>query len=725
MKSMSLVHPARLHASRLALVLAVPLIVGCGKKETPVVAADTQAVVSADAGAPTPPPKPDDGSPGEGNPRRDPEPAAKPAASTNTLAAPALGRVPKDAPFVVTVHIKDMLSALGYAELLAKHGLMLAELSGPMVEVAGHNFFELESWSKIGIDLAAPAGFFGIDYRTNGGVLFLGVSDRKVLETFIVETAKKAGTEMTVEKVGEHSLLSIAGENRGAVLLTENAVYSVNLFRGTGAIEIARSIGTRELSDSILGSEEWKTLSSGVASPDGGVYVRLTELLSRPLAGGDDARLLADIENRIEEAKKAGDAELVENLTRELGFMKESVASMAKRAVAEQELFNKLTSGMSQVVAGLDFSPEGIDVDIRAPLAAGALLSNLLKSSDGIVPIMKVAGSTPLFSIGGKVDVAAAVELLALMLATEGDDMAELRTELKSQFGVDLDTDILANLGGDIGFALTGDLGEILRSGDPASVMGGTFILGLKNPDALKAAFAKLAAMPGMSELGTWDDATSSFSGKLPEGRAFVISLNGSWLVASTDPEAKGRIEGQASFVDTLGNPVLKTRLSKPGLGAYMQFQQGFVGGWLFMAGGRSSSFPEPESPNEPEEKKKIREELAKLQAEIGPLRAKVEEARMKPLLDSFGKLGNFAQTARLADGALAMTMGIYPQNATLAEAVGGFVGYAVDQTSQGAPTPDEEKLRELENLRWELESKLWRAEPRAIEPEPAPAPGD
>ncbi len=719
MKLMSLVHPARLHASRLALALAVPLVVGCGKKDTPVVAADTQAVVSADAGAPTPAPKPDDSAPEEGNPRRDPEPAAAPAAS-NTLAAAALGRAPKDAPFVVTVHIKEVLSALGYSELLAKHGLMLAELSGPMVEVAGHNFFELESWAKIGIDLAAPAGFFGIDYQTNGGVLFLGVSDRKVLESFILETAKKAGTEMTVEKVGEHSLLSIAGENRGAVLLTEKAVYSINLFRGTGATEIAKAIATREVADSLLGSEEWKTLASGVASPDGGVYVRLTELLSRPLSDRDDtSRLVSELETRLAEAQKAGEAEIVESLTRELGFMKESEAYTAKRSAAEQELFNKLTSGMSQVVAGLDFSPDGVDVDIRAPLAAGAVLTNLLKASDGIVPIMKVAGSTPLFSIGGKVDVAAAVELLALMLATEGGDMAELRTELKSQFGVDLDTDILANLGGDIGFALTGDLAEILRSGDPATVMGGTFILGLKNPDALKAAFAKLAAVPGMNELGTWDPATSSFSGKLPEGRSFVLSISGSWLVASTDPEAKGRMEGQASFLDTLGNPVLKSRLSKPGLGAYMQFQQGFVGGWLFMAAGGRSSYSEPEAPNEPEEKKKIRQELAKLQAEIVPLRAKVEEARMKPVLDSFGKLGNFAQTARLADGALAMTMGIYPQNATLAEAVGGFVGYAVDQTSQGAPTPDEEKLRELENLRWELESKLWRSDTRAIEPEP------
>jgi hypothetical protein len=506
------------------------------------------------------------------------------------------------------------------------------------------------------------------------------------------------------------------------VLLTDAAVYSINLFRGTGATEIARAIATREVADSILGSEDFKKLSASVASPDGGAYIRMTELLSRPLYRADDmARIRADIERQLEEAQKAGDADQVANLTQSLSFFKEQEVETAKRTAAEQELFNKVTSGMSHVVAGLDISPDGIDLDVRAALAAGAALTNLLKPSDGIVPIMKVSGSTPLFSVGGKVDVAAAVELLTLMLATEGGDMAELRTELKSEFGIDLDADILANLGGDVGFALTGDLGEVLRSGDPATVMGGTFILGLKNPDALKAAFAKLAAMPGMSELGTWDEATSSFSGKLPEGRSFVISISGSWLVASTEPEAKGRMEGQASFVDSLTNPVLKTRLSKPGLGAYMQVQQGFVGGWIFLASGGRSSFPEPESPNEPEEKKKIREELAKLQAEIGPLRAKVEEARMKPVLDSFGKLGNYAQTARLADGALALTMGIYPQNATLAEAVGGFVDYAVDESTRGAPTPDEEKLRELENLRWELESKLWRADSRPSEIEPSP----
>lgn len=134
-------------------------------------------------------------------------------------------------------------------------------------------------------------------------------------------------------------------------------------------------------------------------------------------------------------------------------------------------------------------------------------------------------------------------------------------------------------------------------------------------------------------------------------------------------------------------------------------------------------SLPEPESSNEPDEKKKIREELAKLQAEIGPLRAKVEEARMKPFLENLGRLGNFAQTARLGDGALELTMGMYPHNATLAEAVAGLVDYALVESRGAAPTPDEDKLRELENLRWELESKLWRADsrPSAIEPEPSP----
>lgn len=684
-------------------------LTACGKKDKP--QADTTPPAPEVANAPADGPTPD----GESRPRRDPEPAA-PAATTSaeTLSALALARVPADAPLVLVLRPQAVLEAFGYAALLEKYSAMASDFIGPVSDLVGADPTRPEGWAKLGLDQGAPAGAWLTDLRPSGVVTFVGLKDRKAFEAAIQAVAKKAEVELTTEPLGASTLFTRAGSDRLALLTTDESLFFVTLYRGTGAADIARGVAQRTKEQSLAGRSDFTALSSKLKSPDGGLVFRFGELLSfEPERASWLGQGRVELQAQLEEAKKGNDAELIASLTRQLEENAEMEARYNKRAEAEAALTRRIFSGFSEIVAGLDVGPEGIDVDLRLPMAADAMVAGLLKKGETPLPVLKLAKGLPLFSVGGTVDVKAGLELLNLMAAADGESLDEGKAFLKAELGLDLDTELFAHLDGRVGFVLTGDLMTALKSGDPSRALGGTFIVGLSQPDAIKTLLARLAELKPLAELVSWDAASSTLKTKLPEDRDVFATVAGSFLVISTDPDAKSGLDGASTFVDT-ANPWLKSRLTKPGTGAVLTLDQSFVGSWLFaMGGGRGSFVPSPED-GESEETKALRAELAKLDAEIDALRTQVEEARMRPFIDAFHKLGTSAQTATLADGHLEMTMGLYTRDATLAEAVAAITSFAMEGASRGEPSPDEVKLRELENKRWELESQLMR--PKSFE---------
>lgn len=686
-----------------ATTLAATLT-ACGKKDEP--KADTTPPAAEVANAPADNPTPD----GEARPRRDPEPnAPTEAASVETLAAPALARVPADAPLVLVMKPQAVLEAFGYATLLDKYSAMASEFMGPVADLVGADPTRPEGWAKLGLDQAATAGAWLTDLEPGGVVTFVGLKDRKAFESAIQAIAKKAEVELSSEPLGANTLYTRAGADRLALLVTDEALFFVTLYRGTGAADLARGVAQRTKEQSLAGRADFAALAGKLKSPDGGLVFRFGELLKfEPKTASWLADGRTELQSQLDEAKKNNNAEMVAELTRQLESNLEMETRYNKRAEAEAALTKRIFSGMGEVVAGLDVGPEGIDIDARLPMAAEAMVASLLKKGETPLPVLKLGKGLPLFSVGGQIDVKAGLELLDLMAAADGESLDEGKAFIKTELGLDLDAELFAHLDGRLGFVLTGDLMTALKSGDPSRAMHGTFIAGLAQPDAIKALLAKLPEVKPLAEMVQWDAATSTLKTKLPEDRDVFVTVAGSFLVISTDAEAKNNLEGTSTFVDA-ANPWLKARLLKPGVGAVLTLDQSFVGSWLFAMGGGRGSFVPPAQEGESEEKKAIRAELDKLDAEIDALRTQVEEARMRPFLDAFHKLGTSGHGASLGEGHLELSMGLYTRDATLADAVAAIVGFAMEGANRDEPSPDELKLRELENKRWELESQLMR----------------
>lgn len=700
------------------------LTAGCGKKDAPPAEAPT-------ATSPTP-------KEGEAAPRRDLEPTADKKPEAKLAAAPALQgvfataglyAVPKGAPFVLVGSPKKVLDAIGYAGLLEKYGMLLGSVGQKMMEVSGKDFFKLASWGEIGIDLESSMGVFMPELETQAIISFLPLSDAQKFLAFATETAKKLEAALTTEKIGEATLVTVGDRDRNAYLINGSMLYAVTLMRGNGAAAMAKEILNRKEADSIVALPELKTAVEGIGADEMGLFVQLRTVLEKTvLARAESGMKLApnQFEREMEDAKKAGDATAIARLEQAIASEKEYVESLQKRRAAELELAKAIVGELSTLVVGLDVGDIAAEATVKMALAEGGVLKGLLKNAGDLQPILKATKDQPLFVLSGQVDPQAYLALLEKAMAADGDSLAEVREGLAKGMGIDLDKDIVGALTGEFGFALTGDAVTIMKAANPEKEMGGAVVIGLKSDAGIKALIGKLAAQEGAANFLKWDEAAGVLTVTLPEQRPIQVTFAGNRLIASTDLDTAARLAGGESFVAGVANPKLKAMYERKDLAALMTLSQTFLGGWTLAGGKRSAYAPPMPADASPELKAKY-EAITKLDAEIQPLRAASEEARMKPMLEMFEKLGTFAQGVSIdGQGAMA-TMGVYTKGATVPEVVAGLIDMGMQMSKELEPNETDKRLRELEDQRWKLESELWNTHRPAADAEeihaPAPEP--
>lgn len=695
----------------LALVTLTLSLGGCGKKEAPPPrpGAAADAAVTGE-GAPT-----DE----QQRPRRELEPASpgptegaagQAPALPGPFATPALFAVPKSAPFVVVGSPKKILDALGYRQLADKHSALLAGPSREMAEVAGKDLFQLSAWAEIGIDLEGTMGIFMPELESEALVTFVRLSDPAKFQTFVTDIAKKVEAPLETEKVGDATLITVGGGDRNAWLVRGDTLFAVAVLAGNGAAALAKEIQARPAADSIAALPELKATLEGLALDEVGAFVQLRAILDKTLVAEVDSPIklaTGQLDAELEAAKKAGVAAEIERLEAAVAEEKAFFERVMKRREVERELVKGIVGELSTLAIGVDLSPDAAEASVRLPLAADGKLRGLLRNASDLQPILRATKEQPLLLLSGQLDPQAYLALMEKMLAAEGDDLSEARAALKETFGVDLDADIVGALSGEIGFALTGDMSKLLTAGDPRKELGGALVLGLKSATGLRALATRLASQEGIREVATWDEAASSLTLDLPEGLKVQLVFEGNRLVASTDLETAKRLAGGEGFVSSLANTKLKALLERKDLAALFAMPQSFIGAWMFAM--RGGSFL-PELPADaPAEAKAKLAELQRLDAEIAPLRASVEAARMKPIIDAFDKLGTMAEAVTMDAQGVAAVFGIYPKGATVPEVIDALIDAAMSQERpQAEPTPDEVKLRELEDRRWKLESEIW-----------------
>lgn len=698
----------KIHRMPLRLAVGVALMIGpvaagCGKKEPP------PSETAADVAAPAPEAKP------EGSqPRRELEdaPEAKKAVAAPALPGPfataGLYAVPKNAPFVAVGSIKKILDGFGYAALMGKYGALLGGATQQMIQITGKDFTQLAAWSEIGVDLEAPSGVFMPELDKQAMVVFVPLSDAAKLLAFVADITKKAELPLTSEKLGEATLFTMGERDRNAWLVKDGFFYSVNVMRGNGAAAIAKEIAARKEADSLVSSADLKAQLEGVTADEAGLFVQV-RAIAEATAMANRSEIPNSISPALDEAKKRGDAAEIARLEAALKEEQTYVDKMNRRRAAETELVKSIVSTLSTLTVGFDLSDDGVEAQVRLPVAPGGELLGLMRNATEPQLLLKALKGEPLFLVSAQLEPQRFVALFEKMMEADGDgdDLAQAKAQLKDKLGVDVDQDVIAQLTGEVGFALTGDVATLMKSKDPRQAMGGTFILGLKSEDGLKALVAKLAGMEGIGQVAKWDAATSTLSLTLPDMPPATLVFAGNRLVVSSDPETGARLAAGTSIAGSVANPKLKALLERNDLAGLMLLKQSFIASWLYASFGGDGWEP-PVPPNEPPAMKAKREELAKLKAEIATLRAQVEEARMKPALELFDKLGTLAEAVSVGPDGLRATFGLYTNGAKVSDLVMSGVELGLSASNPPAePSADEKRLRELEDQRWKLQGEL------------------
>lgn len=668
------------------LALAVPA--ACGKKDTPAApdaaptttkAATGESKPGGEEPAPRRDPEPDKGEPekDKAEPDKDKPGTDEPERPASQVAVPdlpgpfatsALAAVPKSAPLVFVGSPKRFLDAIGYDQLRAKYGPMISQVGQQMVQVAGKDFFELASWAEIGIDLEGIAGGFMPDLQSESIVSFFAVSDSAKLLEFLKGIAEKTEMPLKTEAVGGATLIKVDDRDRNVMLLTDTHVFTVNKMRGNGAAAMAKELLDRPAAESIVSLPDLKATLTGLAADEVGALIQIRKILDMSLAMM---------------------AELGGSRGAELDFMKAIVSELSTMAV------------------GLDISERAAEATVKFGLSADGRLKKMVRNASDVQPLLKALDDEPLVLLSGQVDPKAYFALIEQAMATEGDDFAEMQEELEKELGIDLEKDVIGALTGEFGFALTGDVAELLAADDPESKLGGILLLGIQSDTALKALITTVTKMPGIGAVLKWDEAAGTLDINMPGRQAIRVSITDKRLVASTDPGALARLSGAETFAGKIANAKLKTLLERKDLAGLFTMQQRFVMTWMMarMAPGDEIALP----PDASAELKAKHAELVKIEAEIKPLRAKVEEAEMKPIIDAFDKLGTLAEAVTIDDHGVRATIGFYPK-ASVTDTITSLIelGMRGAQDRAGGEHPDRARLNELEDKRWKLRSELW-----------------
>jgi hypothetical protein len=696
-----------------SLLASAPM--GCGKKDSPSEPAKTEV-----AEAPQP-------SEEKSQPRRDPEVepggAAKAAESpsvNDAFGTPALSVAPKTAPVFLSLRLKKLLDILGFDALKASQSDAFAALSAASLDATGKDLLDLGNFKTLGIDLERPAGLFMVDMQTEGGALFLRLSDRKAFEAALTTLAGKFGMPLKPEPLGEDVLYSLSDRDRATLLVRADMAYLVVLERGTGSAAIAKELATRKADDGLGSLPEMREAMTGLVADEGGLLLQPKLLLPAPPAprdmSADSEKVLAQLRLDLDAARKANNTPLASEIEASIKTIEGETLRFRQRSEAEQRAFGAVTNGLSAVAVGFDASPEGFEVQANLPVGSDNGIAAATRNGE-VLTVLKTLAVRPLMSFGLDIDLTKGLGILFDIASVEGEDIEKMKAEFKSSFGLDLSADLPVMFDGRTGFALTGDIDALMKEGNYEELFGFNVVLGVKDSEKVKALMGKVAEF--LRDAASFDAANATLTITGEKDRKFIARIAQNALVVSTDAEAASRMSNDNSVLEAMTNTKAKDLLKQPEIAGFFEMSQ-MLPAMMLLRGGNWEPPTPPVGMNESAELAAKRKELSDLDKEAKQLREAVEAPRTASLFAAMQKLGTWAQTLKRTDKGLVWRFGLYPEGATLAEALAAVVQAAMNaETSRNSP--EQVKLRELEDKRWNLYSEISRLQQEQENKAPTP----
>ena len=632
------------------------------------------------------------------------------AASTNALLAAkaALGVVPKQADIVaMTGNVGALINDLGREQVIKAIPQLYAQAATEIRKEMGVDLLDPAQWKTLGIDADGPGGMFvltrsltvGFVVTLSDTLAFEGWFKKRVADQPNLKTLRYYGGTVYVLKyaptiVIRDGYLIVLGADRDALAAGWGAVIAGilpdNSMENDPRIEAAAKglgfgkhvggfLDTQRTIDAIIG------LETRSANPDA---VRLREMLQ-----SSDAPELVERLNRFTRGR--GRTDIGEQMA--IGAVKGMIAG-----------------GVGPLTIGIEIEGAGMRLKGNLEATDKSLPRRVLQGRKGASPVATLAGSKAVFGLDGNVDLGQLMSVVSTVLMTAGGaEMARMEAQIRTEFGLDLRTEIIPAFTGEMGGALLYQNPEI--KGDKA--LGMTLFAGADPVKMQKV----LDAIAGHREVSKMVVKTGNrYQLKMP-WRMVEAELKGDQLIVTTDSTAFDRAPGRTAPAH-LGAP----------LAGVLSAQATTLTGALDLApafGFTMLAFSDWEMPvranaNPDAATKELLARRAELTTQIDVAREVSRKGNMAAINDMIGPLGHVALTATETDNSLRFDGGVFTRGPYLK---------AISDFAKAASTIDDrmrklrEPLRALQDERRKIDTALRNAPtpsvPELRETPPMPLP--
>ncbi|OIP37822.1 MAG: hypothetical protein AUK47_12980 [Deltaproteobacteria bacterium CG2_30_63_29] len=614
----------------------------------------------------------------------------------------AMQHIPARAKAVVgTTSLLQLLDDLGRSEIQAKYAAEYAMMVAQATEKLGSNLLDPAEMSKIGLNVAGPAGLAFLDFEKEVFVVYASITDGTALKNFALATAEKNGATLSERESGGNVVITSEKKDRVAMIIMDQWVFMVFSNNSSEDMVVVDEIATLTADKSLTSNSEFM---KGAAALSQGQHlagwVDVRDFVKAELGKTDNN--WAQFE--LDRARGEGNAD-------DIAFWEKEVARVAGRQASEKQMLESLLGGITFVAFGLDAANGSLLFELEEGLVPDSKIRSLLKNTDHAPLIVRATKEKPIFLFGANVDVPSYKALMAGMMATEGESYEEMRAEVQKELDIDIDA-LLATVSGEFGMAVTGELD--FNADNPAKTLGGNIVVALSDTAPFRAMLDKLSTHPMISKVLQKDG--ENYVAVIPEWQTVHITVANGLLTASTDKEFAARcVEPTTSYADALP-AARKQLLASSGSAGVFEMDSSFIGGF-FLARKASEARPMMSPPqDDPEMAKKVAQ-VEEIQKKIDELEKQEEETSNKRLAEMMKLVGVTTVVVANSEAGFEVKGGQFGGGTSNAEVILAFIDMGM--TSAKHDSAMAQQMSTLYQERAKVEEELLQVGDRMEAPKP------
>ena len=707
------------------MVLAAMTVAQCSKEDPGKKEAKKAEAKKAKPGEGPSIKAPDDKQPGETTPadvpKPKPEDLAFPASETALDKVEALKYLPADTLMVVVAaNPQGLLDRLGREQLTKKYAQYYEMGVAEVTQVVGQNILDPKNLPEIGVDPTAPAGFALLRMDRPVGVLFAKLSDADKFKTMLYSVAGKVREKLEPHVAGNAMAICPKDDEEICFVIKDGFLFfHFADLSDEEALAAALSFAALPAEPSIADDEKFKaTMGNLKYGKDAAMFINV-EAFTKGLAaamnrsyGWTEDSIKYSNEN-LAKAKAEENAEEIKYWEQRVKEDKEWAEKMKTRKEAEQKMFSMMLNGLGNFAVGAELGERSVKLKAWGELAADSILYKVMKPGEGISVLVKSLKQRPFYLANGSIDVKSYMEIVELMMMSEGVSGKQMRDMFKAATQLDLDKDVLAPLTGEIGFAAYGDIAAALGNPEDAlKAIDGCAVLGVADPAATMVLLDKLAAVPLLTDFVHKKDGQLEIP--VPEWKTVYVSVAGNYLVASTDKEFAGIVAkgGGESFVDKLDNAEMKALMQMEDMSAIGMMDFGIIGYMLVGVGMRSYDEAMAKSAEVGGEEipfskayKAKEKELEELRRQVKTKRDAIEKETNEAIMRMLGRIGTTVSVAKMDESSVVAYGGHYVDDDSVTSLIDHMIedGLKLEQID----STKRKEVWSLDDKKWELQRQL------------------